>query len=90
MLRALPSAILAVWVLASAAGSAQAGCSCDCVDGNVVPACSSTLDIPPICPMRTCTQPTIRPPVGIITRRSCVDTQVCDIYGNCQWNPVCR
>jgi hypothetical protein len=56
----------------------------------MVAGCTSSLDIPPICPMRTCAQPTIRPPVGMITRRACVDTQVCDQYGHCEWQPVCQ
>ena len=90
MLKALAPAILALWVSAMAVGPALAGCACACVDGNIVAACSSDLDIPPICPLRTCTQPTVRPPVGIISRRSCVDTQVCDKYGNCRWDTVCQ
>lgn len=70
-------------------GAAQAGCACVCVDGNVVPSCTSTLDIPPICPMRACTQPNVRPPPPIITRGACADTQVCDPYGHCEWKSVC-
>jgi hypothetical protein len=89
MIRGLAPLFLALIAAVTMGATAQAGCACMCVDGNVVPACSSTLDIPPICPMRTCTQPTVRPPLGITSRRACADTQVCDQYGHCEWKPVC-
>lgn len=34
-----------------------ADCVCKCVDGQFIPVCSSTLDIPPICPPRICPMP---------------------------------
>ncbi len=89
MLKALVAIVLAISVSAMAGGSAQAACSCTCFDGNIVAGCSSDLDIPPICPMRTCTQPTVRARPPIVNRRSCVDTEVCDKYGNCRWTSVC-
>ena len=50
-----------------------ASCVCRCVDGEVVPICTSSLEIPPICPPRICPivppaippiQPPVIPPVG--------------------------
>ncbi len=90
MFRALAPPLLALIAATMMGAAAEAGCACMCVDGNMVAGCTSDLDIPPICPMRTCAQPTIRPPVRIITRRACVDTQVCDQYGHCEWQPVCQ
>jgi hypothetical protein len=90
MVRGLAPLILALIAAMMTAAAAHAGCACVCLDGNVVPSCSSSLDIPPICPMRTCTQPTVRPPLPIGARRACADTQVCDQYGHCEWKPVCQ
>jgi len=90
MFRGLAPLFLALMAATVAGAESKAGCSCMCVDGNMVPACSNTLDIPPICPMRTCTQPTVRPPPGNRTRRACAYTQVCDRYGHCEWKPVCQ
>ncbi len=88
MLRAFLA--LALWASTIAPNSASASCACTCVDGNVVAGCTSDLDIPPICAMRTCTQPTIRPPPPLGARHACLDTQVCDQYGHCEWKPDCR
>jgi len=90
MFKALAPPLLALIAAMTMGAAAEAGCACTCVDGNVVPSCSSPLDIPPICPMRACTQPTFRAPVPIGARPACVDTQVCDRYGHCEWKPVCR
>ena len=90
MVRGLAPPLLGLIAATMMGAAAEAGCTCACVDGNVTPSCTSLLDIPPICPMRTCTQPTVRPPVGIINRRACTDTKICDPYGHCEWKPVCR
>lgn len=43
--------------------AAQAGCVCRCVDGQMQPLCSSSIDLPPICPATLCslTPPSIAP-----------------------------
>jgi hypothetical protein len=67
---------------------AQAGCTCTCVNGQPQAICSSTLDLPPLCPPRICpiVPPAVRPidpprlpPLG--TSR-CRSEQV--------WNPASR
>ena len=76
---------------------AEAGCVCRCVNGNMQPICSSTLDIPPICPARVCSvspsrvEPvpsTALPPSGTT---SCRQVQVKNPYtGQYEWKRVCR
>jgi hypothetical protein len=68
---------------------AEALCVCQCIEGQVQPACTNSLDIPPICPLRTCPfGPTLTPP-PIVSRSSCGQVQSCDIYGHCVWKQVC-
>jgi hypothetical protein len=68
---------------------ADAGCSCQCVDGQMQPACTSAFEVPPICALRTCPfGPTLAPP-PIGGRSSCAQAQSCDSYGHCVWKQVC-
>jgi len=68
---------------------ADAVCVCQCIEGQVRPACSSSLDIPPICALRTCSfGPTLAPP-PIGYRGSCAQAQSCDAYGHCVWKQLC-
>jgi hypothetical protein len=87
--------LIAIAAIMLWAGEAKAGCTCQCVDGRMQPLCSSTLDIAPpcmgICPL---TMPGIAPlddlslpPLGTT---SCRQAQVCDQFGNCRWQRVCR
>jgi hypothetical protein len=55
------------------ATEAQTSCVCRCVDGQMQPLCSSSIDLPPICPMTACSmaplsiapiQPLQLPPLG--------------------------
>jgi hypothetical protein len=52
---------------------ALGNCVCRCVDGEMVPTCSSSMDLPPICPPTICPlvppsiqplQPPVVPPIG--------------------------
>ena len=52
---------------------ALATCVCRCVDGEMVPICTSSIDLPPICPPTICPlvppsiqpiQPPVVPPIG--------------------------
>src|SRR5215471_18428744 len=75
---------------------AAASCTCQCVDGEMQPLCDSSIDLPPICPPSVCpivgpsiapiNPPTI-PPIGT---SSCQQARICDPYGNCRWQQVCR
>ena len=76
---------------------AAADCYCTCMNGQNVPLCSSTLDIPPICPPRVCAieppsiapinPPTI-PPIGT---RNCWQEQVFNNFtGRYEWQQVCQ
>ena len=73
--------------LAFSSAAAHASCACQCIDGQMIPACTSPFDIPPICALRTCpfsvTPPSQMQPV----RKACREVQVCNPY--CQWNQVC-
>ena len=73
-----------------------ASCSCECVGGRVVPICSSSLDIRPICPPRICpiTPPSIAPitpprvpPIGTT---NCRQMQIYNPRtGQYEWKEVC-
>jgi len=86
----------AVLFLAIGVRSAAASCSCQCVNGQMQPLCESAIDLPPICPPAICPvmvpsiapiHPPTVPPVGT---RQCRQARVCDTFGNCQWQQVCR
>lgn len=68
---------------------ANAVCVCQCVDGQVRAACTSSFDISPICSLRPCPfGPTLTPPpIGSMT--SCTEVRSCDPYGSCTWKRVC-
>jgi hypothetical protein len=84
-------------VLLSAQNEALARCICTCVNGKNVPLCTSTLEIPPICPSRICPieplslrplEPLDLPPLGT---QSCRMEQVLNPYtGVYEWRRVCR
>ena len=97
-------AVRCTFVQVSAAGAllfmiasqAQADCICECVNGQMQPLCSSSIDLPPICPPTICPLdtpsiaplPSLRlPPLGAT---SCRPARVCDPFGNCRWQEVCR
>lgn len=83
-------------LLAGAAFDASASCVCRCVNGEVVPLCTSSLDLAPICAPRVCplTPPSIAPldslrlpPLGTT---SCRQEQVLNPYtGRYEWKRVC-
>jgi hypothetical protein len=77
-------------------GTANAACTCQCVDGQMQPLCQSAIDLPPICPATICPiaapslaplEPPTLPPLGT---SQCRQARVCDSVGNCQWQQVCR
>ncbi len=56
-LRTLRLSALALGLLSASmfvAGSAQAICSCSCVEGRPKAVCTTSLEKPPICPARVC------------------------------------
>lgn len=89
--------ILATLLLVLAAlSSAQANCVCRCVNGQMEPLCSSSIDLPPICPPTVCPimapsiapiQPPMVPPIGT---SSCHQARVCNAFGGCSWQTVCN
>ena len=87
---------LSVWRVLLISARADASCTCQCVNGEMQPLCSSSLDIPPICPPRVCPMPVpsiapINPPtVPPLGTSSCRQARVCDPFGNCRWQQVCR
>ena len=86
-------ALLATLGLIAEAGAA---CVCRCVNGEMQPLCSSSIDLPPICPPTVCpiampsvaplNPPTV-PPIGTT---SCRQAQVCNTFGQCRWQQVCN
>lgn len=76
---------------------AAAACQCSCVNGQVQPICSSSIDIRPICTPRICpivppaVRPIATPVVPPIGTRSCRMEQVLNPYtGQYEWRSVCR
>ncbi len=80
----------------SPSDSAGASCTCECVDGHMQPLCDSAINSAPICPPRLCPlpipslaplNPPTLPPLGT---SACREARVCDGFGNCRWQQVCR
>lgn len=77
-------------------GKSLASCVCRCVGGQMQPLCSSSIDIPPICPPTICSivppsiapiqAPTI-PPIGT---SQCSQRQVLNPYTQqYEWRRIC-
>ena len=79
------------------AGSAEAACTCACVNGEMKPLCESSIEIAPICGPQICpiVPPSIAPievpripPLGA---SSCRQAQVFNqATGEYRWQSVCR
>jgi hypothetical protein len=77
--------------------SAEASCVCRCVDGQMQPLCSSSIDLPPICPMTNCAlpppsiapiQPAQLPPLGT---SQCSQRQVLNpATRRYEWRSICN
>ena len=90
------SVIFAFTLLLLGGAAANAGCTCQCVDGQMQPLCGSSMDLPPLCPPTICPlappsiaplNPLTLPPLGT---SQCGQAQVCDRSGNCRWQQGCR
>jgi hypothetical protein len=89
--------VLAVIFALALAAQAEAACECRCVDGEMQPLCSSSTDIPPICPATVCVipppsiapiQPARIPPLG--TSR-CSQQQVLNpATRQYEWRSICE
>jgi hypothetical protein len=76
---------------------ADASCVCRCVDGEVQPLCSSSIDLPPICAPTVCNlvppsiapiQPTVMAPLGT---SSCAQRQVLNpATRRYEWQSICN
>jgi hypothetical protein len=76
---------------------ADASCACRCVDGEVQPLCSSSIDLPPVCGPTVCSlisssiapiQPTVVPPLGT---SSCSQRQVLNpATRRYEWQSICN
>jgi hypothetical protein len=89
-----PAMFALVFILYSTAAHAE--CTCQCVNGRMQPLCDNSIGVPPICPPTVCPiaspsiapiSPPTLPPLGTT---SCQQARVCDPYGNCRWQQVCR
>ena len=91
----LPASALSLVLLVNT--SAEAACRCLCVGGAMQAVCSSSVDLPPVCPPTLCgipppslapvPSPTL-PPLGT---RSCSQRQVENRYtGRYEWREICR
>ena len=90
-------AVLLLTCLAISSTNADASCVCRCVNGEMQALCSSSIDLPPICPPTVCpiTPPSIAPiqtprvpPIGTtVCRQAQVFNQRTGQY---EWREVCR
>jgi hypothetical protein len=96
MKRIFAAAIFALGIVSAFSTVAYADCTCQCVNGHMQPLCDNAIDLPPICPPTVCPimspsiapiSPPTLPPLGTT---SCQQARVCDPYGNCRWEQVCR
>lgn len=76
---------------------AHASCVCRCVDGKMQPLCSSSIDVPPICPATVCMIPPAAiapmPPVGLppLGTSQCSERQVLNpSTGQYEWRRLCQ
>jgi hypothetical protein len=90
------SVIFAFTLLLLGSATANAACTCQCVDGQMQPLCENSMELPPLCPLAICplTPRSIAPlnprtlsPLGT---SQCQQAQVCDRSGNCLWQQACR
>ena len=83
-------------IYAGTISAVQAGCTCQCVNGEIQPLCNSALDIPPICMPTICPimmpsiAPIEMPRIPLIGTSSCRQARICDQWGNYRWQEVCR
>ena len=72
-------------------------CVCRCVNGEMTPICSSSIDLPPICPPTICQlvppsiQPISPPSLPPIGTSQCQNKQVFNPYSNrYEWKLICQ
>ena len=72
-------------------------CLCRCVNGEMTPICSSSIDLPPICPPTVCpivppsVQPINPPVVPPIGTSQCQNKQVLNQRtGQYEWRVICQ
>jgi hypothetical protein len=91
------AAVLLGFSLGMASYDAAASCECKCVDGEQTPVCTSSMDLPPICPPRVCAIvppaiPPIPPPqVPPVGTEKCSPKQVYnEKTGQYEWKEICE
>jgi hypothetical protein len=96
-MRALFAAALLATGAAFIDSEAHAACTCQCVNGSMQPLCTSSIDLPPICPVQLCPlTPVGIPPlpgVGLppLGTTECSQQQVMNPYTRqYEWRRVCR
>ena len=87
--------VIMAFALCAFSSQVQAGCTCQCVDGQMQPLCSSSLDIAltcmGICGLVVPSVAPINPPrIPALGATSCRQAQICDQFGNCRWQQVCQ
>lgn len=89
--------LAAIGASAVLSSPAEAACQCSCVNGQVQPICTSSIDIRPICSPRICpivppaVRPIATPIVPPIGTRTCRMEQVVNPYtGQYEWKQICR
>ena len=88
---------LTMVIALAAPAQARASCECRCVEGSMQALCSSSIDIPPICPGTICALPPpsiapIRtPPLPPLGTSQCTQRQVLNpATQQYEWRHICR
>jgi hypothetical protein len=89
------NALVLAFEVGAFSSQVQAGCTCQCINGQMQPLCSSALDIAPPCmgicgPVAPSIAPINPPTIPPLGTTSCRQAQICDQFGNCRWQQVCR
>lgn len=96
---AAPAALVFALTLALMvpSGSAEAACSCRCIDGKAQPVCSSSTDIRPFCQPASCPiAPPVKPPLDTrnpapAVKPGCETKQVYDPETRAYtWEQICK
>lgn len=89
--------ILVALLFGLVALTVRAECECRCIGGQNRPICSSTMEMPPICPPTICpieppaVQPLMAPQLPPLGTSSCQTRQVWNPYARqYQWQRICQ
>ena len=90
--------LITILLLLGVSLNSYSNCTCQCINGEVQPICSNSMDLPPMCSNQMCpvTPMSIQPQTPITTQipmgtTSCQNEQVYNSYTRqYEWKMICR